>query len=150
MSSSPQRVTICRKISFSSGHRNYRSDLNEEQNRELYGSSYSDHGHGHNYVLEAHVEGELDAKTGMVMNLRDLDTILKNVTAPLDHHFLNYDVPYFREVVPTTENLAAFCFQEIEKQLAGEGFTLRRIRLFEGTDFWVDFEGNRAPKDSDG
>ncbi len=86
----------------------------------------------------------------MVMNLRDLDTILNNVTAPLDHHFLNYDVPYFREVVPTTENLAAFCFQEIEKQLAGEGFTLRRIRLFEGTDFWVDFEGNRAPKDSGG
>ena len=150
MSTNPRRVTICRKISFSSGHRNYHPDLSEEQNRELYGSSYSEHGHGHNYVLEAHVEGELDTKTGMVMNLRDLDTILNNVTAPLDHHFLNYDVPYFREVVPTTENLAAFCFQEIEKQLAGEGFTLRRIRLFEGTDFWVDFEGNRVAKDSGG
>ena len=150
MSTNPRRVTICRKISFSSGHRNYHPDLSEEQNRELYGSSYSEHGHGHNYVLEAHVEGVLDTRTGMVMNLRDLDTILNNVTAPLDHHFLNYDVPYFREVVPTTENLAAFCFQEIAKQLAGERFTLRRIRLFEGTDFWVDFEGNRAPKDSGG
>ena len=148
MSSSPHRVTICRKVSFSSGHRNHRPDLSEAQNRELYGSSYSEHGHGHNYVLEAHVEGVLDTRTGMVMNLRDLDTILNNVTAPLDHHFLNYDVPHFGEVVPTTENLAAFCFQEIANQLPSEEFTLRRIRLFEGTDLWVDVEGSRESKGS--
>jgi 6-pyruvoyltetrahydropterin/6-carboxytetrahydropterin synthase len=150
MSNRPQRVTICRKISFSSGHRNYRSDLSEDENRELYGSSYSKHGHGHNYVLEAHVEGDFDSRTGMVMNLKDLDTILKNVTDPLDHHFLNYDVPYFRDIVPTTENLAAYCFQEIDSGLPSGTFTLRRIRLFEGNDLWVDVEGRKNAKGSGG
>lgn len=142
MTRKPQRVTICRKISFSSGHRIYRSDLSKDENQELYGSSYSEHGHGHNYVLEAHVEGDFDNRTGMVMNLKDLDIILKNVTDPLDHHFLNYDVPYFKDIVPTTENLASYCFREIDKKLPSGGFLLRRIRLFEGNDLWVEVEGS--------
>lgn len=84
----------------------------------------------------------------MVMNLKDLDRVLKEVTDPLDHRFLNYDVPYFQKVVPTTENLAAYCFQEIDQRLRDREFSLRRIRLFEGADFWVDCVTVDEPKGS--
>jgi 6-pyruvoyltetrahydropterin/6-carboxytetrahydropterin synthase len=130
-------VTICRKVSFSAGHRYFQPSLTAEQNREIYGNSYSEHGHGHNYVLEAYVEGPIDAETGMVINLKDLDSVLREVTSPLDHHHLNLDVPHFRRVVPTTENIAAYCFSEIEKRLESR-FRLRKVRLYEGSDLWVD------------
>jgi 6-pyruvoyltetrahydropterin/6-carboxytetrahydropterin synthase len=138
MTAMNKTVTICRKIVFSCGHRYYRADLTDEENRELYGSSYSEHGHGNNYVLKAYVEGRIDPETGMVMNLRDLDSVLKEVTRPLDHHFLNYDVPFFAEVVPTTENIAAYCFQEISRQLTWDHVKLKRVRIQEGQALWVD------------
>jgi 6-pyruvoyltetrahydropterin/6-carboxytetrahydropterin synthase len=130
-------VTICRKVKFSSGHRYFQPDLTDEENREVYGTSYSEHGHGHNYVLEAYVEGPIDPKTGMVINLKDLDAVLKEVTSPLDHHHLNFDVAHFRQVVPTTENIAAYCFTEIDKRLERR-FRLRKVRLYEGSDLWAD------------
>ena len=133
-------VTVCRKVTFSCGHRYYRADFTDEENRRLYGSNYSEHGHGHNYVLEAYVEGEVDPETGMVINLRDLDSILLEVTSPLDHHYLNYDVPHFAEVVPTTENIASFCYTEIAKRLTWNHLRLKKVRLIEGGDLWVDCE----------
>jgi len=134
------QVTICRKVTFSCAHRYHRTELTEAQNREIYGSSYTEHGHGHNYVLHAYVEGIIDPETGMVINLRDLDSILKDVIEPLDHHHLNLDVPYFAKVVPTTENIAAFCFSEIAKRLTLDHINLKKVRLVEGPDLWVDCE----------
>ena len=136
----PNLVTICRKVIFSCAHRCYRPDLSESANRELYGSTYSEHGHGHNYELKAYVEGRIDPETGMVINLRDLDSVLKEVVEPLDHHHLNFDVPYFEETVPTTENIAAYCFAEIALRLSGQPIQLKMVRLVEGPDLWVDCE----------
>jgi 6-pyruvoyltetrahydropterin/6-carboxytetrahydropterin synthase len=140
ISDTASTVTICRKTTFSCGLRYVRPDLTESENRELYGSSYSEHGHGYNYVLKAYVEGPIDPKTGMVINLKDLDSVLAEVTEPLDHHFLNYDVPYFAEVVPTTENIAAYCYQEISRRLVWDHVKLKKVRILEGPDLWVDFE----------
>ena len=75
----------------------------------------------------------------MVMNLKDLDSLLKEVTAPLDHHHLNLDVEYFRERVPTTENIARFCYEELRRRLAVPGVRLVKVRLLEGSDLWVDY-----------
>ena len=133
-------VTICRKTTFSCGLRYFRPDLTEAENRKLYGSRYSEHGHGYNYVLKAYVEGPVNSETGMVINLRDLDSVLVEVTKPLDHHFLNDDVPYFAEVVPTTENIAVYCYREISKRLTWEQVRLKKVRILEGPDLWVDFE----------
>ena len=133
------RVTICRRISFSSGHRYFNEELSEEENRRIYGEAYSENGFGHNFVLEAYVEGKIDTKTGMVINLQDLDSVLKGVINPLDHHFLNTDVPYFRKTVPTVENLAVYCFSSIEKKLDQLQVSLRLVRVYEGPDMWVDY-----------
>jgi 6-pyruvoyltetrahydropterin/6-carboxytetrahydropterin synthase len=137
----PRMVTVCRRISFSSGHRYFRPDWGEEENRRIYGSSYSAYGHGHNFVLEAHVEGPIDPQTGMVVNLKDVDVAMGKVVEPLDHHFLNTDVPHFGTVVPTTENIAAYCFEQLRGLLDGDGRRLRKVRLYEGADLWVDYEG---------
>lgn len=140
MSNDPRVVTISRRVSFSSGHRYFNPDLSTDENREIYGPHYSDHGHGHNFVLEASFEGPVNPKTGMVVNLKDVDQLLKRVTDPMDHHFLNTDIPYFHDRVPTTEQIASYCFEEIQKEL-GEGvLRLRRVRLYEGQDLWVDCE----------
>jgi 6-pyruvoyltetrahydropterin/6-carboxytetrahydropterin synthase len=136
---SPERtVTICRRVSFSSGHRYFNPDWSDSENRRVYGSQYSEHGHGHNYVLEAYFEGPVDPLTGMVVNLKDVDVLLRKVTDPLDHHFLNTDIPDFRTMVPTTENLAAYCFDHIQAETGTGKLRLRRVRLIEGSDLWVD------------
>lgn len=136
----PIRITISRKIAFSCGHRYAREDWTEEKNREIYGSLYAPKGFGHNFVLEASIEGVMDKETGMVVNLRDLDSILKETVAPLDHHFLNTDVEFFKEKVPTSENIAAYCFDEIQRRIQWPDVSLKRVRLLEGSEFWVEVE----------
>ena len=88
--------------------------LTRRGNRALYGANANPNGHGHNYVVEVTVEGEPDPVTGMVFDLRELKEILnREVVEPMDHRFLNREVPPFDHVVPTTENLA----MEIWKRL---------------------------------
>lgn len=142
------RVTICRKISFSSGHRYFNPALTEAENREIFGSAYSSAGHGHNYVLEAHIEGEVDPLTGMVINLKEVDTVLKETTEPLDHQFLNSDIAHFSDVVPTTENLAAYCYSQLRARFERDGIYLKSIRLYEGDDLWVDCGEDSPERDS--
>jgi 6-pyruvoyltetrahydropterin/6-carboxytetrahydropterin synthase len=132
------KVTICRKVSFSSGHRYFIPDYGEEANREIYGSRFSTAGHGHNFVLEAYLEGEVDPLTGMVVNLKDVDRLVKEVVEPLDHHYLNGDIPFFQEVVPTAENIALYCFRQIRGRLKSESIRLKGVRLYEGSELWVD------------
>ena len=79
----------------------------EEENRAVYGDNANPNGHGHNYVLEVTIEGEPDPVTGMVFDLRELKEIINaEVVDPMDHRFLNREVPPFDHVVPTTENIA--------------------------------------------
>ncbi|MEJ2079882.1 MAG: 6-carboxytetrahydropterin synthase [Acidobacteriota bacterium] len=131
-------VTICRRISFSSGHRYFNPSWSEAENRRVYGSSYSESGDGHNFVLEAMLEGDVDPHTGMIVNLKQVDSVLKEVTAPLDHHFLNSDVPHFEGSVPTAENIALYCLEELRTRIDSKGVHLTGVRLYEGPDFWVE------------
>ncbi|MFZ0429047.1 MAG: 6-carboxytetrahydropterin synthase [Acidobacteriota bacterium] len=131
-------VTICRRISFSSGHRYFNPDWSDEENRRVYGSSYSVSGDGHNFVLEAMLEGEVDPETGMIVNLKEVDSVLKKVTAPLDHHFLNTDVAEFAARVPTAENIALYCLRELRRLIDSGTIRVARVRLYEGADFWVE------------
>jgi 6-pyruvoyltetrahydropterin/6-carboxytetrahydropterin synthase len=69
-----------------------------------------------------------------------VDRILKEVTDPLDHQHLNFDVPAFKETVPTTENIAKYCFTEVSSRLP-RGVKLVRARLFENDSLWADYYG---------
>ncbi|MDZ4661879.1 MAG: 6-carboxytetrahydropterin synthase [Pseudomonadota bacterium] len=133
-------VTIARKVHFSSGHRYFNPQLSDDQNKKLFGKHYSTHGHGHNFTLEGFFKGPVDPESGIVVNLSEIDELLKKVSDPFDHHFINTDVPYFKKIIPTTENIASYFFGVLKKEMSHPGVELVKIRLYEGDSFWVDVE----------
>ena len=113
-------VKLTRKISFSSGHRYWRSDLSEAENRELFGEWASPFNHGHNYVLWVGAQGETDPENGMVVNIKWIDDVLKErVIAKFDQRSINDEVPGFETTAPSLENLLDY-FREELQELPGE------------------------------
>jgi 6-pyruvoyltetrahydropterin/6-carboxytetrahydropterin synthase len=107
---------LTRCYEFSASHRLHSGTLSEEENQRIYGKCNNAWGHGHNYRLEVTVSGPVSVATGMVVNIVDLDRIVKEeILDPFDHKNLNLDVAHFREVVPTSENLLL----EIAARLCG-------------------------------
>jgi 6-pyruvoyltetrahydropterin/6-carboxytetrahydropterin synthase len=136
-------MLITRKVEFSASHVCRLAQLSEQENRELFGLAANPHGHGHNYVLEVSLEGEPDAVTGMVMDLKELKEILMRlVVEPYDHRFLNYEVPPFDHVVPTTENIARDIWQRLEPHLTDSRRRLHGVRVYETPDLYVDYCGD--------
>jgi 6-pyruvoyltetrahydropterin/6-carboxytetrahydropterin synthase len=131
---------ITRKVEFSASHSCYNPRLSEAENRALYGEAADSHGHGHNYVLEVTLEGEPDPVTGMVFDLKRLkDVINKEVVEPMDHRFLNREVPPFDAVLPTPENLAREIWRRLEPPLRLPNARLSGVRLYETEDLFVDY-----------
>lgn len=99
-----------RRYMLSASHRLYSESLSAEENGETYGKCNNPHGHGHNYVIEVLTRGPVDPETGMVMNLTDLDAMVRTrILERFDHTNLNLD-PIFANQVPTTENLCRVVF----------------------------------------
>jgi 6-pyruvoyltetrahydropterin/6-carboxytetrahydropterin synthase len=122
-------IRLSRQIEFNASRRLWRNDWTPEKNQAAYGDE-SPHGYGHNYRLEIEVEGEIDAEKAMVVNLTDLDRVLKEeVDRPLDHKNLNLDVPEFREAVPTFENLARWIWGRVSARIEQEGWPCRLSKL---------------------
>lgn len=137
---------LTRRISFSAAHRYHRAEWSAEQNRDVFGACNNPHGHGHNYVLDVTVRGEIDPLTGFSVDLRALDALLSDeVAGRLDHQHLNHAVRTFRDggVVPTCENIAAYLWPRLERSLPS-GVELRRIRLHEEPGLYVDYYGGSA------
>lgn len=139
MLKSMETAVIARKCLFSSAHFYNQPKFSEEQNRQEFGLCYTPHGHGHNYVIEAFVEGPIDPHLRLVMDLAHLDEILHHSTRALDHHHLNFEVPEFKFLIPTTENIALYLRDKIVHGLQKyPGVKLNRLRLFETDDLWVE------------
>jgi 6-pyruvoyltetrahydropterin/6-carboxytetrahydropterin synthase len=135
-------LLLSRTMHFNAGRSLWRSDWTPERNREVYGEE-GPHGYGHNYELEVAVEGEVDPETAMVVNLTDLDRILRDeVDGPLDHRNLNLDVPEFAAVSPTAERLAAWIWERVGARIRREGWPCRlsRLRLKLEPGFAVEIE----------
>src|SRR5215813_13834506 len=108
------RAHLTRRYWFSASHRLHCDAMTNQENRQVYGKCNNPHGHGHNYALEVTVAGPVDAKTGMVCNLADLDTFVQaNVLERFDHQNLN-TLDEFSKVVPTTENLCIQAYGILE------------------------------------
>ena len=138
-------MVITRKVEFSASHVCRNPQLSEQENRELYGLAANPHGHGHNYVVEVSLRGEPDPVTGMVLDLKELKEVLnRQVVAPYDHRFLNYEVPPFDHVVPTTENIARDIWQRLEPHLCNEKSKLYSVRVYETPDLYVDYFGDET------
>jgi len=134
-----KNIHITKKFEFSASHRYWKDNWSEEKNQEIFGLCTGQYGHGHNYELHVTISGKVDPKTGMIINLSDLKKYVNEIVELFDHRFLNLDTPYFKEKIPTTENIANVMFDLIEKQIQNKGeFDLQRIRLYEKKDLYVD------------
>ena len=134
-------LLLSRTIHFNAAHRLFNPARSEEWNRATYGDSANAAGNGHNYALDVSVAGEVDPATGMVVNLTDLDRILKEeVDRPLDHRNLNAEIPEFARTVPTAENLARWIWDRVAARIAKEGWPCRlhTLRLTVTPNFSVE------------
>lgn len=105
-------VSITRRATFAAAHVLCRPEWSDERNREVFGACASDH--GHNYVVEVTVAGPVDHETGMVINLKQVDsTLRREFIDAVDHRHLNRDVDFLQGVVPTAENIAQAAFHRL-------------------------------------
>jgi 6-pyruvoyltetrahydropterin/6-carboxytetrahydropterin synthase len=133
------KIELSRRYRFAASHRLHTERLSEEENARVFGKCANPYGHGHNYVLEVSVSGELDAATGMIANLAELDGFVeREVIEAFDHHSLNEDVAAFRDVVPTTENLCIEIFRRLESFSKAK---LVRVRVQETSNNSFEYAG---------
>ena len=134
-------VHLTRKAEFSASHVYHNPDFTPEENQRIFGKCNNPHGHGHNYTLEVTVKGPVDERSGFVMDLKQLKDIMnREVIDAFDHRHLNYEVPEFKEQVPTTENVAIAIWRRLEGKLDG-GARLYRVRVYENEDLFAEVYG---------
>ena len=111
-------TTITVKVHFEAAHRLHNPDKPDDWNRAVFGKCNNPHGHGHNYVVEVSVAGEVDAETGYLIDMKVLKEVIhRTVISEVDHRHLNLDVPWLEGVIPTAENLARAFFERIEAEI---------------------------------
>ena len=133
-------VYLTRKAEFSASHYYHNPELSAEENQRIFGKCNNPHGHGHNYTLEVTVKGQVDGRSGFVVDLKQLKELMnREVIDVLDHRFLNKEVPEFQEAIPTTENLAISIWNRLRPRL--KIAQLHRVRVYETPDLFVDYYG---------
>lgn len=136
-------VLLNKRIEFAAAHRYIRTEWDEAKNRVVFGRCYNPPAHGHNYMLEVTVSGEIDPRTGMVVNLFDLKRLLLAVLEEFDHKNLNLDMPYFKDRIPTSENFAHVLWTKLASQR--DIGTLHALRLCEDEDLHAEVTAADRP-----
>lgn len=135
-----QMVYLTKVYEFSSAHRLHSHVLSDEENRDIFGKCNNPAGHGHNYVLEVTVKGDVDPRTGLVAGLDFLDEVIqKQVYARFDYKHLNLDTPEFERLNPTSENFVKVLWDVLEPNL--RPVALYRLRLRETPKNHFDYYG---------
>jgi 6-pyruvoyltetrahydropterin/6-carboxytetrahydropterin synthase len=134
------RCRVTRRVHFNAAHRLHNPEAPEAWNVATYGVCNNPNYHGHNYELDLSVEGEVDPRTGYVMDLNRLKDLAQDLLLRhLDHKNLNLDVPWFRDLIPTSEHIAVVCWQVLRPAIPPE-LTLH-LRLWETPRNYVDYAG---------
>ncbi len=134
-------IYITRKLEFCASHRLYNPDFSDKKNEETFGLCTNPNGHGHNYVMEVTVRGEVHPETGMVLDLKALKKLVnEEIILKVDHKNLNVDVPFLKNIIPTAENLAIQFWEVLESRL--ESGQLHEIKLYESERNFVIYRGN--------
>ncbi len=134
---------LTRAVHFSASHRYYRDEWSEQENLRRFGPSANPEGHGHNYRCEVTVSGPIEAETGMVIDLAELDRLLQaEIVDRFHHRHINSASPAFANgaAIPTTENLAAHIMDVLSPRLPAP-VRIHRVRVQEDRDLWSDVYG---------
>ena len=132
---------LSRRYHFAASHRLHIDALSPERNREIFGKCNNPFGHGHNYVVQVTFSGPVNTATGMVTNLADLDSFAQSeMLDHFDHANLN-TLEYFRDLVPSTENLCLELWRIFAEYPHAK---LERIRVEETGNNAFDYFGDGA------
>lgn len=124
-------IYLTRRYEFSASHRLFNPNFSDEKNWEVFRQCNNPNGHGHNYELEVTVKGIPDKHTGMLVDIVKLDEVVNRIIIQaVDHKHLNLDVPMFKGVIPTAENIVAVFWQQLNPHIPATS-PLHRLRLFE-------------------
>lgn len=111
-------LTVYRKAHFNAAHRLFKEEWSNEKNFEVFGKCSNPNYHGHNYVLEVGLSGDIDPETGFLIDLKILKEIIKEeVEIPFDHKNLNIEVEVFKTLNPTVENIAIVIWNRLRERL---------------------------------
>ncbi|MDW3648015.1 MAG: 6-carboxytetrahydropterin synthase [Bacteroidia bacterium] len=132
------KVAVYRKAHFNAAHRLHNPDWSDEMNQRVFGKCNNPNYHGHNYDLEVKIVGEVDTRTGYVMDMKELkDLINEHILERFDHKNLNLDTEEFKSLNPTAENIAVVIWNILDKQLRDE--LQLTIRLYETERNFVEY-----------
>lgn len=136
-------VFVTRKEHFNAAHKLENPNWDTEKNAEVFGKCANKNWHGHNYELYVTFKGEPHPDTGFVINLKDISQVIrKKVCLELDHKNLNVDVPFLKNILPSTENLAIAIWRILEPEVKSLGAELHSIKLYETDNNYVEYFGN--------
>jgi 6-pyruvoyltetrahydropterin/6-carboxytetrahydropterin synthase len=140
---------LTRRVTFTAAHRYWRDDWSDDENKRVFGSWATPEFHGHEYVCDVTVTGEVDRVTGMIVDLALLDRVLDaEVTERFDHRDINVDVPEFRDgkLVPTCETLAGFIANRLQHAL-GSAARVTAVRVAEDESIGATYRVDGGPPD---
>ena len=138
-------IYITRRLEFCASHRLYNPEFSDEKNETIFGLCNNPNGHGHNYVLEVTVKGEVNPQTGMVLDLKALKKLInEEIINKVDHKNLNVDVDFLKEVIPTAENIAIHFWNILEHKI--ESGELHEVKLFESERNYVVYHGGSVER----
>ena len=132
-------VSVTESFEFAASHRLYCPSMSEEENQVLFGKCANPNGHGHNYVFEVTVRGTPDATTGKIVDIQEMESIVKaRVVDRFDHKHLNLDCPEFADLNPSVENITMVIWKLLDGQL--EPARLSKIRVWETPKTYAEIE----------
>ena len=131
-------VTVVRRLTFNAAHRVHNPELSDFENARLFGKCNNPNWHGHNYVLEVSVRGQVEQRTGYVLDLARLkEVVTKEIVDKVDHRNLNLDVEFMHGIIPTTENLVVGIWKILQPAIAPAELAL--LRLWESENNRVEY-----------
>jgi len=136
-------IYITRRERFNAAHRLFRHDFTDKQNLDVFGKCSNPNWHGHNYELFITVKGEIDEKTGFLVNLKTLSKIIRlHVINKLDHKNINLEVDFMQDKLASTENLAVGIWHEINQYISELGIDLHCVKVMESENNYVEYFGD--------
>jgi 6-pyruvoyltetrahydropterin/6-carboxytetrahydropterin synthase len=133
---------VTRREYFNAAHKVYNPNWDDAKNQEVFGGCANPNWHGHNYELFVTVKGSISKDTGFVVDLKKLSQLIrKSIIEKVDHKNLNLDVPFMKDIMPSTENIAIAFWNILEKEVSDMGCKLHCIKLQETENNHVEYFG---------
>ena len=133
-------IYVTRRATFNAAHRVFNPNLSDEENFKIFGSCSNPHWHGHNYVLEVVVAGDISPETGYVIDLKLLKEIIQeHVIEKVDHKNLNLEVEFMKGIQPSAENITVQVWKQLENKIpSGKLFS---VKLYETENNYFEYRG---------